>query len=124
MPDHVVRSNADDAGGGRNTSPGAWERRCLRRHYGCRMIPALNRTDWSVLSTLLRLAQRDGWWVEFAADRILVRSRRRSLGAVMLPARLLRQAREHGWQRVVRPDEIALRHPAVRQGVTLRLSGE
>jgi hypothetical protein len=88
------------------------------------MIPAFDRTDWAVLSTLLRLAQREGWWVEFAADRILVRSRRRSVGAVMLPARLLRQAREQGWQRVVRPDEIALRHPAVRQGVTLRLAEE
>jgi hypothetical protein len=88
------------------------------------MIPALDRTDWSVLSTLLRLAQREGWWVEFAADRILVRSRNRGLGTVMLPARLVHQAREHGWQRVVRPDEIALHHPAVRQAVTLRLAGE
>ncbi|GGC59162.1 hypothetical protein GCM10011504_41740 [Siccirubricoccus deserti] len=88
------------------------------------MIPALYRTDWSVLSTLLRLAQREGWWVEFTADHILVRSRRCGLGVVMLPARLLRQAREHGWQRVVRPDEITLRHPAVRQGVTLRLAAE
>jgi hypothetical protein len=88
------------------------------------MIPAADPTDWSILSTLLRLAQREGWWVEFAADRILVRSRAHRLGAVMLPARLLWQAREHGWQRVVRPDEIALRHPAVRQSVTLRLGEE
>jgi hypothetical protein len=85
------------------------------------MQPAFDRTDWSILSTLLRLAQRDGWRVEFAGERILVSSRRGPTGVVMLPAALVRHARETGWQAAVRRGEIALRHPAVRQGVTLRL---
>ncbi|TCZ54630.1 hypothetical protein [Roseicella aquatilis] len=85
------------------------------------MQPALARTDWSVLSTLLRLAQRDGWQVEFAPDRILVSSRRAAQGVIPLPARLVRHARSCGWQTAIRRGEIGLRHPAVRQGVTLRL---
>jgi|APCry1669188879_1035177.scaffolds.fasta_scaffold167054_1 hypothetical protein len=85
------------------------------------MQPAFDRTDWSVLSTLLRTAQRDGWRVEFAPDRILVSSRRATEGILMLPAVLVRQARSCGWQAVIRAGEIGLRHPAVRQGVTLRL---
>jgi len=85
------------------------------------MQPAFDRTDWSVLSTLLRAAQRDGWRVEFAPDRILVSNRRATEGIITLPAVLVRQARSCGWQAAVRAGEIALRHPAVRQGVTLRL---
>jgi hypothetical protein len=87
------------------------------------MQPAFDRTDWSVLSTLLRMAQRDGWRVEFAPDRILVSSRRATEGVITLPAVLVRQARSCGWQAAIRSGEIALRHPAVRQGVTLRLGG-
>lgn len=85
------------------------------------MQPAFDRTDWSVLSTLLRMAQREGWRVEFAPDRILVSSRRAAEGIIILPAALVRHARSCGWQAAVRGREIALRHPAVRQGVTLRL---
>jgi hypothetical protein len=86
------------------------------------MQPALERTDWSVLSTLLRIAQRDGWRVEFAPDRILVSSRRALPGVVPLPALLVRHARSCGWQMAVRRGEIGLRHPSVRQGITLRLA--
>lgn len=85
------------------------------------MQPALDRTDWSVLSTLLRLAQRDGWRVEFSPDQILVSSRQAVDGVITLPAGLMRHARGAGWQSVVRAGEISLRHPAVRQGVTVRL---
>jgi phage protein D len=85
------------------------------------MQPAFDRTDWSVLSTLLRLAQRDGWRVEFTPERILVSSRRAAEGVVMLPATLVRHARASGWQTAIQAGEIALRHPAVRQSVTLRL---
>ena len=34
---------------------------------------------------------------------------------------LVRHARSCGWQTAIRTGEVALRHPAVRQGVTLRL---
>ncbi|MEN0074823.1 MAG: hypothetical protein AAGC69_10575 [Paracraurococcus sp.] len=85
------------------------------------MQPAFDRTDWSVLSTLLRMAQRDGWRVEFATDRILVSSRRAQEGVIRLPANLMRHARSCGWQAAIRTGEISLRHPSVRQGVTLRL---
>lgn len=85
------------------------------------MQPAFDRTDWSVLSSLLRLAQREGWRVEFAPDRILVSSRQATEGILVLPASLVRHARDGGWQMAMRSGEIALRHPAVRQGVTLRL---
>ncbi|MBK1660870.1 hypothetical protein [Paracraurococcus ruber] len=87
------------------------------------MQPAFDRTDWSVLSALLRLAQREGWRVEFAPDRILVSSRRAAAGIVALPAVLLRHARGGGWHCAVRGEEVALRHPAVRHRVTLRLGG-
>jgi hypothetical protein len=87
------------------------------------MQPAFDRTDWSVLSTLLRTAQREGWRVEFAPDRILVSSRRAMEGVIALPASLMQHARSTGWQAAIRSGEIALRHPAVRQGVTLRLHG-
>ncbi len=85
------------------------------------MQPALDRTDWSVLSALLRTAQREGWRVEFAPDCILLSSRRAAEGVIILPATLVRHARGSGWQAVIRPGEIALRHPAVRQAVMLRL---
>jgi hypothetical protein len=85
------------------------------------MQPAFDRTDWSVLSTLLRMAEREGWRVEFAPDRILVSSRRAAEGVITLPATLVRHARSTGWQTAIRTGEIALRHPAVRQSVTLRL---
>lgn len=87
------------------------------------MQPAFDRTDWSVLSTFLRMAQRDGWRVEFAPDCVLVSSRRAMEGVITLPATLVRHARSCGWQAAIRAGEVALRHPAVRQGVTLRLGG-
>jgi hypothetical protein len=85
------------------------------------MDPALQRTDWSVLSTLLRLAQTEGWRVAFEPDQVLVAARNQRPGVVALPARLMRHARAAGWQAVVRPKEIGLRHPAVRQPVTLQM---
>lgn len=85
------------------------------------MQPALDRTDWSVLSSLLRLAQRDGWRVEFSPDQILVSNRAAPVGVIALPAGLIRHARAAGWQSSVKAGEITLRHPSVRQGVTLRL---
>ena len=84
---------------------------------------ALERTDWSVLSTLLRLAQRDGWRVEFGSDQILVSSRRALDGVLVLPSRLMRHARASGWHTAVAPGRIGLRHPAVRQAVLLHLGG-
>jgi hypothetical protein len=87
------------------------------------MQPAFDRTDWSVLSALLRMAQREGWRVEFAPDRILVSSRRATEGVIILPAALMQHARSAGWKEAIRAGEIVLRHAAVRQGVTLRLEG-
>jgi hypothetical protein len=80
------------------------------------------QTDWSVLSTLLRLAQRDGWRVEFDIDQVLVSSRREVRGVLVLPSRLMRHARASGWNAAVAPGRIGLRHPAVRQSVTLWLA--
>lgn len=85
------------------------------------MHAAIERTDWSVLSTLLRLAQRDGWRVEFSSDQVMVSSRRALEGVVVLPFRLMRHARASGWSAAIAPDRIGLRHPAVRQAVLLRL---
>jgi hypothetical protein len=85
------------------------------------MQPAYDRTDWSVLSTLLRLAQREGWRVDFTSDRVLVSNRRAAEGVVPLPATLIHHARSHGWQIEIRTAEITLRHASVRQGVTLQL---
>lgn len=85
------------------------------------MQPAFDRTDWSVLSTLLRLAQREGWRVEFATDGILVSRRQAAEGVIGLPAVLMRQARSGGWQAVIRRGDVTLRHASVRQVVTLRL---
>ena len=85
------------------------------------MQAARERTDWSVLSTLLRLAQRDGWRVEFDADQVLVSSRQPMQGVLILPSRLMRHARASGWSAAMAPGRIGLRHPSVRQSVTLRL---
>lgn len=88
------------------------------------MQSACLRTDWSVLSTLLRLAQREGWRVEFADDRILVSHRRAAAeGVVMLPALLMGHARGNAWQVARLPEGFLLRHPAVRQSITLQLGG-
>jgi hypothetical protein len=85
------------------------------------MQPAYDRTDWSILSTLLRLAQREGWRVEFTDDRIMVSSRRAVAGVTVLPATLMRHARATGWQAARLPGGFTLRHPAVRQRVSLQL---
>jgi hypothetical protein len=85
------------------------------------MEAAHPRTDWSILSTLLRLAQREGWRVEFEADQVQVSSRRAKAGVIVLPSRLIRHAKASGWQAAVAPGRIGLRHPSVRQAVTLRL---
>jgi hypothetical protein len=87
------------------------------------MEAARERTDWSVLSTLLRLAQRDGWRVEFDSNQVLVSSRRAAAGVLVLPTRLMRHARASGWKAAMSHGRIGLRHPAVRQAVTLRLEG-
>jgi hypothetical protein len=85
------------------------------------MQPAYLRTDWSVLSNLLRLAQREGWRVEFSDDQILVSHRRAAEGVVVLPAALMHHARSNTWQVARLADGFQLRHPAVRQPVNLRL---
>jgi len=85
------------------------------------MRPAYLRTDWSVLSNLLRLAQREGWRVEFIGDRILISHRRAAEGVIVLPASLVGHARGNAWQVGRLPEGFLLRHPAVRQPVTLRL---
>ena len=54
------------------------------------------RTDWSLLSALLRLAQRDGWEVVFGNDLVVIVHRRAEQGVVVLPAPLLGHAREAG----------------------------
>jgi hypothetical protein len=87
------------------------------------MQPACLHTDWSVLSCLLRLAQREGWRVEFQDDRILVSGRRVAEGVVVLPAALMCHARASGWQASRQPRGFTLRHPAVRQSVSLDLEG-
>lgn len=85
------------------------------------MQAGLPRTDWTVLSTLLRLAQREGWRVEFDDDRVHVSSRRAMAGVMVLPCRLMLHARANGWSAAIAPGRIGLRHPAVRHAVTLRL---
>lgn len=87
------------------------------------MSTALRRTDWSILSTLLRLAQREGWRVAFEADRVLVAVRWPAPGVLTLPARLMRHARAAGWHAAFRPGAIALSHPAVRHRVEVSLRG-
>ena len=80
------------------------------------------RTDWSRLSTLLRLAQRDGWNVSFGNGLVLVVHRRAARDVVVLPAALLGHARESGWRVARRPGGFDLRHPAVRHRVEVRLA--
>ena len=87
---------------------------------------AFDHTDWSVLSHLLRGAQSEGWRVTFDARGrgIELACPRATATVVVLPAALLRQARAGGWQvsrEGPRPAVLALRHPSVRQPVSLRL---
>jgi hypothetical protein len=85
---------------------------------------AFDHTDWAVLSHLLRGAQREGWRVTFDAKGIELACPRATATLVVLPATLLRQARAGGWQvsrEGPRPTVLALRHPSVRQPVSLRL---
>jgi hypothetical protein len=80
------------------------------------------RTDWSLLSTLLRFAQRDGWNVSFGKGAVLVAPRRAARGVLVLPAALLGHARGTGWRVARRSGGYELRHPAVRHRVELRLA--
>ena len=79
------------------------------------------RADWSLLSALLRLAQRDGWGVSFRNGVVLVVPRHAARGVVVLPAKLLGHAREAGWRVARRPQGFELRHPAVRNRIEVRL---
>jgi hypothetical protein len=85
------------------------------------MALADSRTDWSLLSTLLRLAQRDGWSIAFGNGRVLVAHRRAARDVVVLPAALLRHARKAGWRIARRPGGFELRHPAVRHRIEVTL---
>lgn len=85
------------------------------------MRPAPDPTDWSVLSQLLRLAQRAGWQVAFQGGCVEIAPVWVEPGITALPARLLREARQAGWQ-VGRGEPargLVLRHPAVREPVRL-----
>jgi hypothetical protein len=83
--------------------------------------PARDATDWSVLASLLRAAQREGWRVEFGTEGIRLFCLRATERVVVLPCALLGQARAEGWQVATRRGHIALRHPAVRQQVRVQL---
>lgn len=80
------------------------------------------RTDWLLLSKLLRLAQREGWDVAFGNGRIRVAHRRAAGGVVVLPAALLAYARGAGWQVARRPAGFELWHSAVRHPIEVRLT--
>ena len=82
-------------------------------------------SDWSVLSSLLRGAQREGWRVAFLAGRVEIVRAAVAPNVVTLPGPWLREARAAGWQvaRAAGGVSLALRHPAVRQHVELRLVG-
>jgi hypothetical protein len=80
------------------------------------------RTDWSLLSALLRRAQRDGWDVAFGGDAVSIAHRHAARGVGVLPAALLGHAREAGWRVFRRPEGFELRHPAVRHRIELRLA--
>lgn len=80
------------------------------------------RTDWSLLSALLRLAQREGWGVSFSNGRVLVAHRRAGGAVVVLPAALLKHARENGWRAARRPAGFELSHPLVRHRIELSLA--
>ena len=86
------------------------------------MVSAKLQTDWSLLSKLLRLAQRDGWDISFAEDRVSVAHRRARGGLVVLPVALLGHAREEGWRVARQPAGFELRHPSVRQRVEVSLA--
>ena len=79
------------------------------------------RTDWSRLSALLRLAQRDGWNVSFDRGSVLVVPKRAARGILVLPAALLGHARKAGWRVARRAGGFELRHPAVRHRIEVRL---
>lgn len=89
------------------------------------MQPRHEPSDWSVLSGLLRAARGEGWQVVFHATRIEIHQAGSAPGVVMLPARLLREAREAGWQvaRAPRSPGLILTHQAVLQRVDLVLGG-
>lgn len=80
------------------------------------------RTDWSLLSAVLRLAQRDGWNVSFGAGVVVVAHRRAAEGVVVLPAALMRHARAAGWSAARAPHGFDLRHAAVRHRIEVRLA--
>ncbi len=80
------------------------------------------RTDWSLLSTLLRLAQRDGWNVSFREGLVLVVPKRAARGVLVLPAALLGHARGAGWRVARRAGGFELHHPAVRHRIEVRLA--
>lgn len=80
------------------------------------------RTDWSLLSAVLRLAQRDGWDVSFGSGVVFVAHRRAAEGVVVLPAALMRHAREAGWRAKRAPNGFELRHVAVRHRIEVRLA--
>jgi hypothetical protein len=85
------------------------------------VLPDL-RTDWSLLSALLRLAQRDGWNVSFGKGSVLVFPKRAARGVLVLPAALLGHARKAGWRVARRAGGFELRHPAVRHRIEVRLA--
>jgi hypothetical protein len=78
-------------------------------------------TDWATLSNLLRRAEQEGWRIAFRGEGIEISSPRAGDGVLALPATLLRHARAEGWDVCHKPHVMALRHPAVRQAVHLRL---
>ena len=79
------------------------------------------RTDWSLLSALLRLAQGDGWDASFRNGLVVVVHRRAARGVVVLPAALLGHARGAGWRVARQPEGFELRHPEVRHRIEVRL---
>ncbi len=85
------------------------------------ILPDL-RTDWSLLSRLLRLAHRDGWNVSFGRGSVLVVPQRAACGVLVVPATLLRHAREAGWRVARRAGGFELQHPAVRHRIEVRLA--
>lgn len=85
------------------------------------MQPALDHTDWTVLSSLLRHAQREGWRVAFGAESIELDNPATRAGVIVLPAILLKEARASGWHVGRGRGELALHHPAVQQTVRVHL---
>ena len=88
------------------------------------MLLAAPRTDWPLLSDLLRLALRGGWDVRcLGGGRVSVTHPRAALGVAVAPAALMRHARETGWRAARRPGGFELRHPAVRRRVHVSVTG-